>query len=66
MPFDISLRAPSGFDILLQDVGGPFIAVKYWDGGAWITETNIKVWDGGSWIPAVVKVWDGSDWLANA
>ncbi len=62
MSFDIVLRAPSNFDIILSSESSASAVMKYWNGSSWVTATVIKGWDGNSWETGVVRVWSGTEW----
>jgi len=48
----------------IWDYGSPIQApVKYWDGSAWQTASDIKVYDGTNWSPVYANRWTGSAWL---
>lgn len=61
MSFDITLRSPSNFDVILADPssGGK---IKVWTGSAWV-EYPVKYWNGSGWVEKPLKRWNGSSWV---
>lgn len=40
------------------------MALKRWDGAAFVDLTTLKRWDGNTWVDVtILKRWDGSAWV---
>lgn len=60
MSFDVSLRAPTDFNVILSVPAGSGL-IKVWNGSAWV-EKPVKVWTGSAWVTKPLKRWTGSSW----
>lgn len=65
MSFNVVLRAPSNFDVILSDGGGGSTGqIKVWTGSAWVAKP-VKVWNGSSWVIKPVKFYNGSIFITT-
>ena len=61
MSFDVVLRAPSGFNVILSDAAPSGGLAKVWNGTAFV-EKPVKVWTGSAFVQKPLKFWTGSTW----